>query len=90
MYDVVTSKRIHSDGTEYEARLIIYTTPALATWKLLMVNPFHCTSSVDAMTDLLEALYERGHSGRGTLYEMNREKRRKSEVTGEMCWMSAV
>jgi hypothetical protein len=54
-----------------------------------MVNPFHCTSPVDAMADLLEALYERGHSGQGTLYEINREKRKESEVTGEVCWMSA-
>jgi hypothetical protein len=84
IYNVVTSKRSDPYCPEYDAYLILYTTPALAAWKMLMVNPSFCLSPVDAMADLLEALYGRAHSTRVTLCEMNREKRRERRVTGNV------
>jgi hypothetical protein len=61
-YDVVISK---PNGSEYEARLILYPSPAFKEWKMLMANPSCCKSPVDAMADLLEAVYERANAERG-------------------------
>ncbi|KAF2032584.1 hypothetical protein EK21DRAFT_109970 [Setomelanomma holmii] len=67
-YSTVISKSLTLTGYIYSARLIIYTANH-SEWKLLMTNRCLCESPVDALADLLEAMYERGGEVQGEMNE---------------------
>ncbi|KAI8936236.1 hypothetical protein NX059_006660 [Plenodomus lindquistii] len=65
-YDVVIHRLYDPRGRihVYSARLIIYDNPASSQWTLLMKGKSYVASAADAMSRLLEELYERSYERR--------------------------